>query len=210
MPCPEPDELARFADGQSTAAESDALSKHIDTCAACREVLVTLARTSNPGPMPPRPPQAELPEKGTVIGRYVVLDLKGVGGMGILVSAYDSQLDRKVALKLVRPDLEAKAGAEDSRAAPPAERERTPLPESIARPAESPDSADRLPFGASTPEGPVPVRAPRVKPVPAAKPPVASPARPRPKPPARSANVYERKAPAIPAASDDPLPMQLM
>ena len=114
VPCPEPDELARFADGQSTAEESEAISRHIDTCTACREVLVTLARTSNPQVAPAPPPADDLPEKGAVIGRYVVLDLKGVGGMGILVSAYDSQLDRKVALKLVRPDLEHKGGA-DSR-----------------------------------------------------------------------------------------------
>jgi eukaryotic-like serine/threonine-protein kinase len=73
---------------------------------------VTLARTSNPQAATQKPPPDDLPEKGAVIGRYVVLDLKGVGGMGILVSAYDSQLDRRVALKLVRPDLETKGGAD--------------------------------------------------------------------------------------------------
>ncbi len=41
------------------------------------------------------------PERGTSLGRYVVLDPIGEGGMGTVVSAYDPELDRKVAIKLV-------------------------------------------------------------------------------------------------------------
>jgi serine/threonine protein kinase len=43
------------------------------------------------------------PEKGTVIGRYVVLARLGAGAMGVVLAAYDPELDRKVALKLLRP-----------------------------------------------------------------------------------------------------------
>jgi serine/threonine-protein kinase len=39
------------------------------------------------------------------LGRYVVLDLLGKGGMGEVYSAYDPTLDRKVALKVLRPAL---------------------------------------------------------------------------------------------------------
>lgn len=41
--------------------------------------------------------------RGTSIDRYVVLDVLGAGGMGVVYRAYDPDLDRPLAIKLVRP-----------------------------------------------------------------------------------------------------------
>src|SRR5262245_30797270 len=41
---------------------------------------------------------------GTVVGRYVVVEDLGRGGMGTVVLAYDTQLARRVAIKLLLTD----------------------------------------------------------------------------------------------------------
>ena len=40
---------------------------------------------------------------GQAVGRYIVVSRRGSGGMGVVYSAYDPELDRKVALKVIRP-----------------------------------------------------------------------------------------------------------
>ena len=45
---------------------------------------------------------ADVLPRGAAIGRYVVLGLVGRGGMGDVYAAYDPELDRKVAVKLLR------------------------------------------------------------------------------------------------------------
>jgi tetratricopeptide (TPR) repeat protein len=52
----------------------------------------------------------ELPP-GARVGRYVILKKVGAGGMGTVYAAYDEQLDRRVALKVLSSSLRESAGS---------------------------------------------------------------------------------------------------
>ncbi|HVY37033.1 MAG TPA: tetratricopeptide repeat protein [Polyangia bacterium] len=62
---------------------------------------LTMSSPPPPNPPPPDSGQGTL-ARGAAIGRYVVLGLVGRGGMGEVYAAYDPELDRKVAVKLLR------------------------------------------------------------------------------------------------------------
>ena len=55
-----------------------------------------------PSGAPPKDLAVATLARGATIGRYVVLGLVGRGGMGEVYAAYDPELDRKVAVKLLR------------------------------------------------------------------------------------------------------------
>ena len=61
-------------------------------------------------PTPPSAVEENGLAKGATIGRYVVLGLLGRGGMGEVYAAYDPELDRKIAVKLLR----ARGGGESA------------------------------------------------------------------------------------------------
>ena len=110
--CLEPNTVLALVDGRLL---SDALSlsnvrQHIAGCQACAD-LVALAAGGGPGSAAP----ARL-EKGASLGRYVILDVVGRGGMGEVYAAYDPQLDRKVALKLLHGRVRSDALVEAARA----------------------------------------------------------------------------------------------
>ncbi len=104
-------ELLHFAQGVLSESAAARLEVHLDQCAGCRRTLAAFARAGEEILSPstaatpssePSAPEAPLLVRGQTVGRYVVLDCIGAGGMGVVYAAYDPELDRKVALKLLR------------------------------------------------------------------------------------------------------------
>ncbi|HEU4729553.1 MAG TPA: serine/threonine-protein kinase [Kofleriaceae bacterium] len=62
------------------------------------------ATRTSPAATGPAPPATEASPPSRTFGRFVMLGTLGSGGMGVVISAYDPTLDRKVAIKLLRGD----------------------------------------------------------------------------------------------------------
>ena len=95
------------------------MESHIASCSACADLIAAVA-----GGDPTRPAGTLLAGEaaganglapGATVGRYVILNLVGRGGMGEVYAAFDPQLDRKVALKLLHETTARQAAARTAR-----------------------------------------------------------------------------------------------
>ncbi len=129
-PCPNELALVAYAQGLSN---NEAVATHVSGCATCQAnasvakvrlldaTTMKVARVG--GEETPRAfsdDDAEVtaksqrkPEGAVVqIDRYVIQGLLGAGGMGLVYLAHDPKLDRRIALKLVKPERAYGADAE--------------------------------------------------------------------------------------------------
>jgi tetratricopeptide (TPR) repeat protein len=97
MACLGESTLFELTQGQLHGEALAAAEEHLDACAACRRTVAVVVRTATSSP--------QLPSftRGLAIGRYLLIERIGAGAMGQVFAAYDPQLDRKIALKLLRP-----------------------------------------------------------------------------------------------------------
>jgi hypothetical protein len=109
MACFDEHTLLDFVDGRLSEGELHRISIHVAACAECRKIVGTLtsregatgtvrtaSASSEPTPAGPLPP-------GATVARYRIESLVGAGSMGAVYAAYDPDLDRRVALKLLSP-----------------------------------------------------------------------------------------------------------
>src|SRR5262249_29872647 len=109
MSCPSEGVLLALVGGELGDDDLSAIDAHVDGCAECQAVVAALAQ--GPGSA------AEALPVGAELGRYLVLGRAGAGAMGDVYAAWDGELGRRVALKVLRPA----PGVED----PSARRART-------------------------------------------------------------------------------------
>jgi tetratricopeptide (TPR) repeat protein len=122
MECFKTEQIFAFAQGRMSGEQALTVEEHLDLCALCRALLAEATRTEKAETQLSGSPQsgagaASLQlQRGTMLGRYVVLERVGAGGMGVVHAADDPELDRRVALKLIRIDSVGPARQEQAEA----------------------------------------------------------------------------------------------
>ncbi len=102
VPCPDEDSLIGYVDGVVGEDERRELDAHLDACSACQAVaaaLVTSTTSVGGGDAPTHPDEVVIAKRYTRRGHL------GAGAMGMVIEAWDTVLERAVAVKVLRPEV---------------------------------------------------------------------------------------------------------
>src|SRR3954471_19038599 len=119
--CLDDNAASEFVSGTLATSAIHAVESHLASCRDCRALVAALAGDEADSNAATRQHEkiedsqvAKRPvlSVGDRVGRYLVLSSIGAGGMGVVFAAYDPQLDRKVALKLLRANLRGPSAKE--------------------------------------------------------------------------------------------------
>ncbi len=119
--CLSDDTVAAFADGRIAEDAHAGIEEHLADCPDCRAVLVQAAGVERTHGVPSSGPTGadvdpDVLAPGVRVGRYVVQTLIGRGAMGAVYAASDPDLDRRVAVKLLRANALSDAARQRTRA----------------------------------------------------------------------------------------------
>jgi serine/threonine protein kinase/tetratricopeptide (TPR) repeat protein len=106
MGCPDETSLSDLLVGALPAERKAHVLSHVEGCSACQQALAAAGAESGPatGAAPASTRGEAALARGSTVSRYIVIERIGHGAMGVVYAAYDPELDRRVALKLLRPE----------------------------------------------------------------------------------------------------------
>ncbi|MCX4246339.1 protein kinase domain-containing protein [Paraliomyxa miuraensis] len=111
MECLDDATMANLAEDRLPPAVRAVAMAHVEQCPSCDERLQELlfggdAATADVAVVAKVPIVDDIGElSGTRLGRYLIIDPVGKGALGIVYSAYDPELDRRIAIKVLRKGL---------------------------------------------------------------------------------------------------------